>query len=176
MGIASAGGAGKALAEWIVQGEPTLDLWPVDIRRFARFNGNESWLPDRVTEVLGLHYKMPWPNRELDSARPFRRSPLYDRPATTRAPASARRWAGSGRTCSRPRRPKPRDRVRLGPPELAPVAVAEEHRACRERVALFDMISFAKLLVQGPDAGALQRPAGQRHRGAGPAARSTPAC
>ncbi|HET9023240.1 MAG TPA: FAD-dependent oxidoreductase, partial [Burkholderiaceae bacterium] len=77
MGIASAGGAGKALAEWIVQGEPTLDLWPVDIRRFARFNGNESWLPDRIKEVLGLHYKMPWPNRELDSARPFRRSPLY---------------------------------------------------------------------------------------------------
>jgi 4-methylaminobutanoate oxidase (formaldehyde-forming) len=77
MGIASSGGAGKALAEWIVQGEPTLDLWPVDIRRFARFNANESWLPDRIKEVLGLHYKMPWPNRELESARPFRRSALY---------------------------------------------------------------------------------------------------
>ncbi|MGH6624157.1 MAG: FAD-dependent oxidoreductase, partial [Burkholderiaceae bacterium] len=48
MGIASAGGAGKALAEWIVQGEPTMDLWPVDIRRFAKFNGNEQWLPDRI--------------------------------------------------------------------------------------------------------------------------------
>ena len=76
MGIASAGGAGKALAEWIVQGEPTLDLWPVDIRRFNRFNANENWLPDRIGEVLGMHYKMPWPNRELESARPFRRSPL----------------------------------------------------------------------------------------------------
>ena len=44
MGIASAGGAGLALAEWIVAGEPTMDLWPVDIRRFARFNGNDRWL------------------------------------------------------------------------------------------------------------------------------------
>ena len=77
MGIASAGGAGRALAEWIVQGEPTLDLWPVDIRRFNQFNANENWLPDRIGEVLGMHYKMPWPNRELESARPFRRSALY---------------------------------------------------------------------------------------------------
>ena len=79
IGIASGGGAGRALAEWIVEGEPTLDLWPVDIRRFARFYDNDKLLHDRVKEVLGLHYMMPWPNRELASARPFRRSPLYDR-------------------------------------------------------------------------------------------------
>jgi glycine cleavage system aminomethyltransferase T/glycine/D-amino acid oxidase-like deaminating enzyme len=77
IGIASSGGAGMALAEWIVAGEPTMDLWPVDIRRFARFHTNERWLHDRVKEVLGLHYMMPWPNRELESARPLRRSPLY---------------------------------------------------------------------------------------------------
>ncbi|WP_292631303.1 FAD-dependent oxidoreductase, partial [Mesorhizobium sp.] len=79
MGIASAGGAGRALAEWIVNAAPTMDLWPVDIRRFAPFNNNPRWLHDRVKETLGLHYAMPWPNRELDTARPFRRSPLYDR-------------------------------------------------------------------------------------------------
>src|SRR5260370_40329295 len=79
MGIASSGGAGMALAEWIVAGEPTLDLWPVDIRRFAGFHGNDAWLRDRVSETLGLHYKMPWPQRENESGRPFRRSPLYDR-------------------------------------------------------------------------------------------------
>ena len=79
MGIASSGGAGMALAEWIVAGEPTLDLWPVDIRRFASFHGNDAWLRDRVAETLGLHYKMPWPQREHESGRPFRRSPLYDR-------------------------------------------------------------------------------------------------
>ena len=78
VGIATAGGAGKALAEWIVEGEPTTDLSAVDIRRFAAFNGNNQWLHDRVSEVLGLHYEVPWPNRELTSARPFRRSPAYD--------------------------------------------------------------------------------------------------
>ncbi|WP_454737682.1 hypothetical protein [Cupriavidus necator] len=50
-----------------------------DIRRFAGFNGNQAWLHDRVKETLGLHYAMPWPNRELETARPLRRSPLCRR-------------------------------------------------------------------------------------------------
>ena len=58
-------------------GEPTSDLTAVDIRRFAPFNGNNQWLHDRVGEILGLHYEIPWPNRELVTARPFRRSPVY---------------------------------------------------------------------------------------------------
>ena len=102
VGIASAGGAGKALADWIVDGDPGGDLTVVDIRRFAAFNGNNRWLRDRVGEVLGLHYATPWPNRELETARPFRRSPAYHllaRPAR----ASARRWAGSGRMSLRRR-------------------------------------------------------------------------
>ena len=77
VGIASAGGAGRALAEWIVEGEPTVDLVAQDIRRFAPFNGNNQWLHDRVGEILGLHYGVPWPNRELVTSRPFRRSPVY---------------------------------------------------------------------------------------------------
>ena len=79
MGIASAGGAGKALAEWIEAGEPSTDLWAVDIRRFAPFTDNDRWLHDRVKETLGLHYAMPWPNREFETARPLRRSSLYAR-------------------------------------------------------------------------------------------------
>ena len=70
MGIASSGGAGMALAEWIVAGEPTMDLWPVDIRRFANFHGNDAWLRERVSETLGLHYKMSWPQREHFMPRP----------------------------------------------------------------------------------------------------------
>ena len=77
VGIASAGGAGRALAEWIVNGSPTSDLTGVDIRRFAPFHGNNRWLHDRVAEILGLHYEIPWPNRELATARPFRRSPVH---------------------------------------------------------------------------------------------------
>ena len=150
MGIASGGGAGKALAEWIVQGEPTLDLWPVDIRRFAPFNANERWLPDRIKEVLGMHYKMPWPNRELESARPFRRSPLY----------TQLRQAGA---CFGSKMGWERANFFAPTPEQAVIEygwghqnwhpwVAAEHRACREAVALFDMSSFGKLLVKGDDA------------------------
>ena len=77
VGIASAGGAGRALAEWILTGDPGLDLTAADIRRFAPFHGNTRFLRDRVGEVLGLHYAVPWPNRELATARPLRRSPVH---------------------------------------------------------------------------------------------------
>jgi len=150
MGIASAGGAGMALAQWIDAGVPQLDLWPVDIRRFAPFNANPAWLKDRVGEVLGLHYMMPWPNRELESARPFRRSPLYDR-----LDRKGAIW-GSKMGWERPN---------VFAPPGAPRRLEygwnrqnwfswhiEEQLAARRAVALFDMTSFAKFLVQGPDA------------------------
>lgn len=156
MGIASSGGAGKALAEWIVNGNPTLDLWPVDIRRFARFNGNKASLKDRVAEVLGLHYKMPWPTRELETARPLRRSPLYDRLAAKGAVFGSKMgW----------------ERPNVFAPAAAPRELsygwdrqnwfpwhAAEQTAARSSAVVFDMTSFGKLLLQGPDAEAeLQR-------------------
>src|SRR5215210_5207348 len=150
IGIASGGGAGNALAEWIVEGEPTLDLWPVDIRRFARFNGNDTWLRSRVSEVLGLHYMMPWPNRELESARPFRRSPLYDRLAAKGA------VFGSKMGWERPNffaRGEGEQTIRYSFERQNWFdTVAAEQRAAREGVANFDLTSFAKLLVQGRDA------------------------
>ena len=150
MGIASGGGAGKALAEWIIAGEPTLDLWPVDIRRFARFNGNETWLPDRIAEVLGMHYKMPWPNRELESARPFRRSPLYER-LKERGACFGSKMGWERANFFAPSPAEARIEYGWGHQNWHPW-VAAEHRACREAVALFDMSSFAKLLIQGPEA------------------------
>jgi len=79
VGIASAAGAGKALAEWIVGGEPSMDLWDVDIRRFMPFQGNARYLYERTTEVVGLLYAMHWPFRQPASARGVRRSVLHDR-------------------------------------------------------------------------------------------------
>ena len=150
IGIASGGGAGRALAEWIVQGEPTLDLWPVDIRRFAKFYDNDTFLHDRVKEVLGLHYVMPWPNRELASSRPFRRSPLYDRLVAKNA------LFGSKMGWERPNffAPSKAD-ARLdysfGRQNWFAYAAAE-HEAAREGVAIFDLTSFSKFLLQGRDA------------------------
>jgi 4-methylaminobutanoate oxidase (formaldehyde-forming) len=150
IGIASGGGAGRALAEWIVQGEPTLDLWPVDIRRFARFYDNDKFLKERVSEVLGLHYMMPWPNRELQSARPLRRSPLYDRLAAQNA------LFGSKMGWERPNFFAPtKEEARLDysweRQNWFPYAAAE-HKATREAVTVTDLTSFSKFMVQGADA------------------------
>jgi 4-methylaminobutanoate oxidase (formaldehyde-forming) len=64
-GIASAGGAGFALADWIVNGEPKNDMWDVDIRRFHPQSANLTFLKERCRETMGLHFSMPWPKREL---------------------------------------------------------------------------------------------------------------
>jgi glycine cleavage system aminomethyltransferase T/glycine/D-amino acid oxidase-like deaminating enzyme len=150
MGIASAGGAGKALAEWIVNGSPTMDLWPVDIRRFAGFNNNPRWLHDRIKETLGLHYAMPWPNRELESARPFRRSPLYDRLAKKGAVFGSRmgweraNWFADAGQKSVVEYSFGRQNWHAN--------VAREHQAVRNHVGLFDQTSFSKLMIEGKDA------------------------
>jgi glycine cleavage system aminomethyltransferase T/glycine/D-amino acid oxidase-like deaminating enzyme len=150
VGIASAGGAGQALAEWIVEGEPSLDLSAVDIRRFARFNGNNQWLHDRVGEVLGLHYAVPWPNRELTTARPFRRSPAYH--LLKQANASFGSKMGWERAnFFAPPGQSPDIEYGWGKQNWQPWSSAEQ-RATRGGVALFDQTSFSKYLVVGRDA------------------------
>src|SRR5437868_4777231 len=150
VGIASAGGAGQALAEWITEGEPSMDLTAVDIRRFAPFNGNQQWLHDRVAEVLGLHYAVPWPNREPTSARPFRRSPAYHLLAAAGACFGSKMgWARANYFA--PRGENPDIEYGWGQQNWQPWSSAEQ-RAARTTVALFDQTSFSKYLVTGPDA------------------------
>ena len=79
VGIASAGGAGKYASEWLDAGYPTMDLWSVDIRRFTSVQNDTEYLTGRVVEVLGLHYQMAWPNREMETSRNIRFTPLYNR-------------------------------------------------------------------------------------------------
>jgi len=150
VGIASAGGAGKYLAEWMTAGEQTLDLWSVDIRRFAPWANNRTFLRERVTEVLGLHYQMAWPNRELESARGVRKSPLHTRLAEQGASFGSKsgwerpNWfAGSGAS--------PKVDYSFGRQNWFE-RHGHEHRACRENVAVFDQTGFSKYLFKGPDA------------------------
>ncbi|WP_341927408.1 FAD-dependent oxidoreductase [Nocardioides psychrotolerans] len=150
VGIASAGGAGRALAEWIVAGEPTTDLVGVDVRRFAPFNANNRWLRSRVAEVLGLHYAVPWPNRELTSARPFRMSPLHDRLAA-RGAVFGSRMGWERPNVFAPSAGEARLDYSWGKPSWLPWSVAEQ-RATREAVAVFDQTSFSKYVVEGLDA------------------------
>jgi 4-methylaminobutanoate oxidase (formaldehyde-forming) len=150
VGIASAGGAGKYLAEWMIEGQPTMDLWSVDIRRFGPHANNLSFLRERVTEVLGLHYQTAWPNREFETGRGLRKSPLHDRLAAAGACFGSKsgwerpNWfAGHGQT--------PVMQYSFGKQNWFE-RQALEHQATRQAVALFDQTGFSKFLVQGRDA------------------------
>ena len=150
VGIASAGGAGRALAEWIANGSPTTDLTSVDIRRFAPFNGNNRWLHDRVAEILGLHYEVPWPNRELTTARPFRRSPVHHLLADANANFGSRMgWERANFFA--PPGSDPTIEYSWGKQNWLPWSAAEQ-LATRTAVAVFDQTSFSKYLLVGPDA------------------------
>jgi 4-methylaminobutanoate oxidase (formaldehyde-forming) len=150
-GIAAGGGAGRALAEWIVGGEPPYDLWPVDIRRFGLPHGDVDWVRSRTLEMYARHYSIAWPHEEHESARPLRRSPLYGTLAAAGACFGEKlgwerpNWFGPAGT-------SPRDAYSFERPNWFE-AVGEEHRATRERVAVFDQSSFAKFELLGRDAG-----------------------
>ena len=148
-GIANAGGAGKLVAEWIVQGDAPLDLWDVDARRFAPFQANRKHLADRTVETLGLHYAMRWPREELETVRPLRRSPLYDRLAAKHAVfGSKMNWERANYFLPPGAATPP---YTLGTPGWLPY-VLDEQRACREDAVVFDQTSFSKFVLKGRDA------------------------
>jgi 4-methylaminobutanoate oxidase (formaldehyde-forming) len=150
VGIATAGGAGRALAEWIVNAAPTSDLTGVDIRRFAPFNGNSRWLHDRVAEVLGLHYEIPWPNREMASARPFRRSPVHHLLETANANFGSKMgWERANFFA--PADAAPTMEYTWGKPNWLAWSAAEQANT-RTNVTVFDQTSFSKYLIVGGDA------------------------
>ena len=150
IGIQSAGGAGKVLSEWIAKGYPPMDLWDVDIRRFHSFQGNSRYLKERTKEALGLLYAMHWPFRQPESSRGVRKSVLHDR--LEKAKACFGEMSGWERAnwfaLKGTRACYEYSYSRQNWFE----ASASEHRAAREKVALFDMSSFAKFMVQGDDA------------------------
>ncbi len=151
-GIASGGGAGMALAEWIVAGEPLFDLWPVDIRRFGRPHFDTDWIRTRTLELYGKHYTIAWPGEEHASGRPCRRSALYDwLKATGAAFGEKLGWERPIWFADSSKGEEPRDIYGFGRQNWFE-AVGREHQATREAVTVFDQSSFAKFLVVGPDA------------------------
>ncbi|MCH8836699.1 MAG: FAD-dependent oxidoreductase, partial [Candidatus Marinimicrobia bacterium] len=149
VGIASAGGAGKFLSEWMTEGQATIDLWSVDIRRFMPFHNNRRFLRDRVGEVLGLHYRTAWPNREFETGRPLKKSPLHDRLAAAGACFGQKmglerpNWFASEGM-------EAKTEYSFGRQNWFD-ASGTEHRAARESVAVFDQTSFSKFIMKGRD-------------------------
>ncbi len=149
-GIAAGGGAGKALAEWILGGEPPYDLWPVDIRRFGRPHAEIDWVRTRTHEMYGKHYTLAWPHEENQSGRPYRRSPLYDDLAAAGA-CFGEKLGWERPNWFAPAGVAPRDEYSFERQNWF-AHVGEEHRAVRERVGVFDQTSFAKFEMTGRDA------------------------
>lgn len=149
-GIASAGGAGKALAEWISAGYPPMDLGVVDIRRFGKVHSSRDWLKTRTIELCSKHYTMAWPHEEHLSARPCYKSVLYDALRSQGACFGEKlgwerpNWFAKGKE-------QPVDKYSFGKPNWFE-SVGNEHRAIRQRVGIIDQSSFAKYLLIGNDA------------------------
>lgn len=149
-GIASGGGAGWVLAQWVVDGEAPLDLWVVDIRRFSNLHRDRQWVSDRTLEAYGKHYTIGFPHEEYESGRPYIVSPLYERLKKHGA------VFGSKLGWERPNWFAPdgieaKDIYSMGRQNWFQ-PVGDEHAHVRKAVGTFDQSSFAKYEMSGPDA------------------------
>jgi glycine cleavage system aminomethyltransferase T/glycine/D-amino acid oxidase-like deaminating enzyme len=149
-GLAGAGGLGRLVAEWIVEGRPSLDAWEMDSRRFGRHYVSREYTLARTTEVYSTYYDVKYPGHERSAGRPLRLSPAYPRLKELGAAFGEKsgweraNWfepnAVQGDESLRPRGWAGR---------LWSPAIEAEHRACRSSAALFDFTSFAKIEIRG---------------------------
>jgi len=154
-GVSGSGGVGKVIAEWIVQGEPELDLWHMDIRRFGAYTASRRYISTRVNEVYSTYYDISYPQKERSSARELRLSPIYHRLRELGAVFGEKagwerpNWFASNEILAEGQNwPVPQGWASR---DWSP-AIGAEHQATRERVALFDETSFSKLEVTGTGA------------------------
>jgi glycine cleavage system aminomethyltransferase T/glycine/D-amino acid oxidase-like deaminating enzyme len=152
-GLAGAGGIGKVMAEWIVDGEPEYDLWHMDIRRFGRHYRSQRYALARTTEVYSQYYDIHYPGQERQAGRPLRVSAAYPRLLELDAAFGEKsgwervNWFGSN-TAAGDETLRPRGWAGRN---WSP-AIEVECRATRDAAAVFDESSFAKIDVHGPGA------------------------
>lgn len=150
IGIQSAGGVGKIMTNWILDGYPGADFNGVDIRRTMPFMRNRRYLHDRVTETLGLLYATHWPFYQYKTSRGTRRSPVHEHlKAHNACFGETAGWERANWFA--PAGVAPEYEYSFGRQNWFEYSAAE-HRAVRERVGLIDQTSFAKFRVQGRDA------------------------
>ena len=149
-GIIFGPGAGMAAAQWIVAGHATMDLAEVDVARTGRWANQRAWLHERTVESLGGLYEMHWPGKQPRTARGVRRIPLYG--AFREAGAAFGQAAGWERAnWFSPGEVDPPVEHSFDSPSWFP-ALRDEVRATREGVALYDLSTYSKFVVQGPGA------------------------
>ncbi|MDH4986273.1 FAD-dependent oxidoreductase [Aminobacter anthyllidis] len=149
-GIASGGGAGWVLAQWVVDGEAPLDLWVVDIRRFSNLHRDRQWVSDRTLEAYGKHYTIGYPHEEYASGRPYIVSPLYER-LKKHGAVFGSKLGWERPNWFAPEGMEAKDVYAMGRQNWFE-PVGDEHRHVREAVGVFDQSSFAKYEMTGKDA------------------------
>ena len=149
-GLAGAGGMGRLVAEWIVEGVPSLDVWEMDSRRFGRHYRSRDYTLARTVEVYSTYYDVKYPGHERSGGRPLRLSPTYPRLQELSATFGEKSgWERANWFEPNAARGDESLRPRGWAGHLWSPAIGAEHIACRETAALFDETSFAKIEVAG---------------------------
>jgi glycine cleavage system T protein len=149
-GLAGAGGMGQLVAEWIVEGLPSLDVWHMDSRRFGRHYASREYTLARTVEVYSTYYDIRYPGQERLAGRPLRLSPTYQRLQDLGASWGEKSgWERANWFDSNAAAGDESLRPRGWAGEIWSPAIGAEHLACRERAAVFDETSFAKIDVIG---------------------------
>jgi 4-methylaminobutanoate oxidase (formaldehyde-forming) len=152
-GLAGAGGMGKLVAEWIVDGRPSLDVWEMDSRRFGPHYASLDYTLARTVEIYSTYYDVKYPGHERQAGRPLRLSPTYERLRALGAVFGEKSgWERANWFAPNEAAGDESLRPRGWAGRLWSPAIGAEHRACRETAALFDETSFAKLDVTGAGA------------------------
>ena len=152
-GVTGAAGIGRWTAEWIVQGEPSMDLSRMDVRRFGRQYRSRDYALAKTYEIYAKHYDVRYPGEENEAGRPLRMAPTYSRLETLDAEFGEKAgWERANwfRSNEDPAHEEHRPRGWAG--EQWSTAIVAEHLATRERAALFDETSFVKFEISGPGA------------------------
>jgi 4-methylaminobutanoate oxidase (formaldehyde-forming) len=149
-GLAGAGGMGRLVAEWIVDGRPGLDAWEMDSRRFGRHYISREYTLARTVEVYSTYYDVKYPGHERSAGRPLRLSPIYSRLSELGAAFGEKSgWERANWFEPNVSRGDESLRPRGWAGRLWSPAIGAEHTACRESAAIFDFTSFAKIEIRG---------------------------
>ncbi len=152
-GLAGAGGMGQLVAEWIVEGVPSLDVWHMDSRRFGAAYRSQEYTVARTKEIYETYYDVKYPGHERSAGRPLRVSPAYPRLQELGAAFGEKSgWERANWFEPNAERGDESLRPRGWAGKLWSPAIGVEHHACREAAAIFDESSFAKIEVRGEGA------------------------
>jgi glycine cleavage system T protein len=149
-GYGGAGGVGKLMAEWIIGGEPTMDVYAYKATRFGDYYSDPIYAAERTRESVKYYYRLRFPNDELEWARPHRVSPVHSRLQELGA-VFGEKFGWERVNYFQPGKPWRRmgeDQRKWGwnkPPYFE--RLRQEHENTRDRVTLYDLTSFGKIEV-----------------------------